>query len=339
MGPRAQTAIVLLVALGVAAGPARGDPTQVVRRQEHMATWVTVTVAVPETSQVRHAIDEAFAEIARLETVLSEWKPGTDIARINAQAGGKPARVGPDVFHVLRAAHRVSVDSGGAFDVTVGSLWGAWDFRWQTPRIPSAQELAERVARVDYRLVELDSDAQTVRLARKGMKLALGGIAKGYAIDRASAVLRGRGYPNHLIEAGGDVYASGRRGVLKWRVGIRDPRGDFLYGTIEVEDEAIATSGNYERFFIKDGTRYHHLLDPKSGRPARGLASATVRAPRCVLADAYATAVFVAGPRAGLALMQGREDLAAMVMRGGTYEVLGAGGLMARVQVNGPRAR
>ncbi len=330
---------MLLVALTLADAPAWGDFASVVRRQEHMATWVTITVTAPRTSEVLRAIDGAFGEIARVEAALSEWKPGTDVARINAQAGGQAVSVGPDVFDVLRVAQRVSVDSGGSFDVTIGALWGAWDFRWQDARIPTAAELAERVALINYRWVELDAQARTVRLAREGMKLALGGIAKGYAIDRASASLRGSGYRDHLIEAGGDVYASGRNGKERWRVGIRDPRGDNLYGSIEIEDEALATSGNYERFFIRDGKRYHHLLDPGTGLPARGLASVTVRASSCMLADAYATAVFVAGPRKGLALAQAREDLAAMITLDGTFEVRGAATLLERVRTTDPRAR
>jgi len=339
MGSRASTFLILLVVLGVAATPAQGDPTRVVRRQEHMATWISITVPEPETPHVLRAIDDAFAEVARLEAVLSEWKPRTDIARVNAQAGGEAVKVGPEVFEVLRAAHQVSVNSGGAFDVTIGALWGAWDFRWQNPRVPGARELADLVARIDYRRLELRPDAQTVRLPRDGMKLALGGIAKGYVIDRASAVLHRHGYRSHLVEAGGDVYAAGRNGARRWRVGIRDPRGENLYGTIDIEDEAIATSGHYERFFVKEGTRYHHLLDPKTGRPARGLASATVRASSCMLADAYSTAVFVAGARRGLAMVQAQKGLSAIVFLEGSYAVRDAAGLAARVEVVVPRSQ
>ncbi|MEM6532506.1 MAG: FAD:protein FMN transferase [Myxococcota bacterium] len=280
-----------------------------------MSTLVTIKVVDRDEVAARKAIRAAFAEIGRVTTLVNEWKPGTQLSTVNANAGGKPVRVDAEVISLLRTARRISEQSNGAFDVSVGALWGAWDFSWKEPRIPSEAELARRLRRIDYRKVEIDSDAGTVRLAEAEMLLSLGGIAKGYAVDRASAVLRNLGFSDHLVSAGGDLYASGRKPDGRWVAGIRHPRKDETYATIELENEGVATSGDYERFFIRDGIRYHHILNPVSGQPARRASSSTVVAPSAALADAYATATFVAGTTDGLELARAIDGIEALIFR------------------------
>lgn len=295
---------VLLALLGACRSSSGEGSTApvVVRRQQHMSTEVTISVAAPESLEVLRAIEAAFAEVARLTGVLSEWHPESETSAVNHQAGAGPVQVSADTLAVLAAASDVSQASDGAFDATCGALVGLWDFRSPNPKLPSAEQIAARLPLVDHRQVELDPGARTVRLKRQGMRLTLGGIAKGYIVDRASAVLRQRGFPNHLISAGGDMFAAGRRGARRWTIGIYHPRDRRVVSKLALENQGAATSGNYERFVIIDGVRYHHILDPRTGRPVRGLSSVTVVADSAMLADAYATAVFVLGRDEGLAL-------------------------------------
>jgi thiamine biosynthesis lipoprotein len=307
-------------------------PATTTRQRYLMSTFVTVTVAAAESKPVVAAIDAAFAEVGRLDLLLSEWKEGSQVAEVNRQAGTKAVAIGDELYGVIRAAHDLSRASNGAFDVTIGALWGAWDFEWRRPKVPTPAELRPRVAVIDYRKLELDDAKKTARLAEEGMKISLGGIAKGYIVDRASKVLRGRGFSNHLVVAGGDLYAAGRKGDRRWRIGVRHPGEKRIYGTIELENEAMATSGNYERFFIKGGVRYHHILDPKTGQPARGLASVTTVAPTCLLADGYSTALFVLGEKRGLALAERTQGVDALLFRDESFDVVTTGGLGDRVK-------
>jgi thiamine biosynthesis lipoprotein len=287
--------------------PASGDVT--VRQEKHMGTYVTITVAAPESKRVLEAIEAGFAEVKRLENVLSEWRPDSEISEVNRQAGKKAVKVGDELFRVFQMAREVSEKSGGAFDVTFAALGGLWNYKAKNPRVPEKQKIEKRASLVDYRQLVLDEKDRSVMLKRPGMRTGLGGIAKGYVVDRVSAVLRQKDCPNHLVIAGGDLYAAGTRGDRKWRIGIRNPKNRGLYAAVEVRDEGVATSGNYEKFFYQDGVRYHHILDPQTGWPARGTASVTVIAKTAAAADAWATALFVLGPEKALklAIKQGLE--------------------------------
>jgi thiamine biosynthesis lipoprotein len=206
--------------------------------------------------------------------------------------------------------------TGGAFDITWAALWGLWDFRSPHPTVPDSAEAARRAALVDYRKVEIDDAAGTVRLAAPGMKIGLGGIAKGYALDLAARALRTSGVTDFLILGGGQVYAGGRKNGRPWTVGIRDPRGaatDY-FATVGVTDVSVSTSGDYESYFILNGIRYHHILDPRTGMPARGLRSATVISPDATLADALSTALIVMGPRPGMALVERLSNVEAVLV-------------------------
>jgi len=280
--------------------PAAGDVT--VRQEKHMGTYVTITVAGKESKEVLAAIDAGFAEVKRLENVLSEWRPESEISEVNRQAGKKAVKVGAELFHVFTMARQVSEKSGGAFDVTFAALGGLWDYKAKNPRVPDKREIEKRARLVDYRQLILNPADRSVMLKNPGMRTGLGGIAKGYVVDRVSAVLKQEGCPNHLVIAGGDLYAAGTRGDRKWRIGIRDPKNRGLYAAVEVENQGVATSGNYEKFFYQDGVRYHHILDPRTGWPARGTASVTVIAKTAAAADAWATALFVLGPEKALKL-------------------------------------
>jgi FAD:protein FMN transferase len=288
------------------------------RRQDQMTTYVSISVAAPESPAVLAAIDAAFTEVARLQDYLSEWKPESEIARVNSEAGKAPIVVSDELFHVVSRALEVSHATDGAFDITWAALWGVWDFKKM--QVPEPALVAARTRLIDYRQVELDAAKHTIRLKAAGMKLGLGGIAKGYAVDRASAVLSRRGFNNNLVIAGGDLYASGRRLSRKWNIGVRAPDGKGMVATLETQDEGIATSGNYEKFFIRDGVRYHHIIDPKTGYPTKGTSSVTVIAKDATTADAWATALFVLGQRQGIERAQNRGDLEALIFDDQKFE-------------------
>ena len=273
-------------------------PTYRTFRAEAMAT--TFVVELPDQPGAAEAAEEVFAIFRRIDAEMSEWKPTSPLSAVNRQAGGAAAPVPAELRALLHRGVEIGELTGGAFDVTWAALWGLWDFKAAEPRVPEAAEIARRVALIDYRQVEIDDAAGTVRLPRAGMKIGLGGIAKGYALERAAAVLDARGVGSYLLLAGGQVFARGRKGDRPWRVGIRDPRGgpDDSFASLDLTDASASTSGDYESYFMLDGVRYHHILDPRTGMPARGLESATVIAADPTLADALSTALMVLGPRA-----------------------------------------
>ena len=213
--------------------------------------------------------------------------------------------VPPNVFALVQRGIEIGELSQGTFDISWAAMWGVWDFRTPAPP-PDAALLASRVALVDYTTVVLDKEKSSVFLPKSGMKLGVGGIAKGYALNLGAAALRQSGVSDFTISAGGQVHAGGQKDNRPWRVGIRDPRGDEsdYFAVIEVSDQSVSTSGDYERFFLYEGERYHHILDPRTGQPARGLRSATVISADATTADALSTAVMVLGKTEGLHLIQ-----------------------------------
>lgn len=277
-----------------------------------LGTVVQISVWTDAPNEARTAITAAWSEIARLEAIFSEWQPNSEVSRINRGAADQRMRLSLELHHVLRRALHIGVQSSGAFDVTWAALRGLWDFR--SARIPAAAQVEEATHRVG--LSGLSLDDRSVRFLRPGMQLGLGGIAKGYIVDRVSALLCARGLSDHIIDAGGDVFASGSKGDTPWRVGIQHPRTgeQTLMGVVTAHDGAVVTSGDYQRFFIVDQVRYHHILDPKTGRPARGVMSVTVIARSAMDADAMATAAFVLGPERGLRFLTAQPDVEGVIV-------------------------
>ncbi len=312
------------VSAGEEAPPVRRDGT-VYAETELMGTRVSMNVYVgPEASKGQaaaagQAIRAAFDEIDRLERILSEWMPDSALSRLNRAAAApmeQGVAVPRELVDVLLRARTISDATGGAFDVTFHGVGALWSFRpGATP--PPEDEIRERVKLVDYRGVEVDPAARTVRLARPGMKIGLGAIAKGYAVDRASQVLRQRGFGDHIVEAGGDTYVSGTKGGRTWMVGVQDPNGQGPVGVLPVQDRAVVTSGDYQRFFEYRGKRYAHIIDPRTGWPvAREDAprSVTVVASNATDADAFCTAVAVMGTREGLAFVERTPEIDAVIL-------------------------
>lgn len=298
------------------------------RSRASMGAEAHLTAWTDDDTRAVAAFDEVFAELERLESLMSIWRPGSDIVRLNAAAGREAVAVSGDTLEALRAARDVGDLTGGAFDVTFGALSDLWKFDHdQDDRIPSPGRVRERLPLIDYRALTLDAQARTASLARAGMRAHLGGIGKGYAVDRAVAILRSRGIRDFMIQFGGDLFVSGRRGDRPWHLAIRDPRGpaDRPFAAIELSDASFSTSGDYERFFLQNGRRYHHILDPRTGEPARGCRSVTIIADNATMADALSTGVFVMGPDAGMALIERLPKVEGVIVTDGNQVLISSG--------------
>ncbi len=278
----------------------------VVRTRPVMGTFVTIQVAGSSRPELESACEEAFREVERLEALAHPGREGSVVRQINEAAGKHPVAVPGEVFQLLSLARSVSERSGGAFDITVAAVSRLWDFRDPGGPLPGGEALARALPLVDWRSLVLDEANRTAFLRRDRMEIGLGAVAKGFAADAAVAVLRRHDISGALVDAGGDMALAGSKNGSPWTVGIqhpRKPRGE-LVARLEIrEDLAVVTSGDYERGFVREGIRYHHILDPRTGEPARLCQSVTVAGPSCGLADALATAVFVLGPEQGLAML------------------------------------
>ena len=315
-------------------GAAGGKP--LAYRELLMDTGVDLQIyssGAREGEQVKKAL---FDEMKRLERLLSYRDSESEVAKINRAAGKKPVAVSPETVEVIREALAYGEISGGAFDPTIAPLLELWGFQEGDYRVPGPEELREAAGAVDYRLVE--AEETSVRLARPGMALDLGGIAKGYIVDRGLDLLKRRGISHALINAGGDVGILGPKADgSPWRVGVKHPRNETLLAVIPWDRRgAIVTSGDYERFFEKDGVRYHHILDSQTGAPAHALTSVTVVAPTAVQADALSTAIFVLGPERGLALVEELPGVEALLVDP-QFALLISSGLRGLVELPGEK--
>ncbi len=271
-----------------------------------MDTLVEIRFQASGSRKAERIKDEVFAEIDRLERLLSRSLEGSDVYRINKMAGLEPVAVSPETFYVTEQALSFAVLTGGAFDPTIAPVTDLWGFfSGQDYRVPGEDEIERVLNYVDYEKVELDPRAGTVYLTQEDMGLELGGIAKGYIVDRALAVFIEEGIEHAYVNAGDIGLLGTRPDGLPWRIGIRHPRDkSLIIAVLSLADRGIDTSGDYERAFEKDGIKYHHILDPATGLPASGLASVTVIAETTLEADVLSTAAFVLGPGRGMALVE-----------------------------------
>jgi thiamine biosynthesis lipoprotein len=268
-----------------------------------MDTTITITAYGPKAKK---AVSAAFAEMRRVADLMNANDPASEVAYINQNAGIKPVKVSPETFELLKLSLHYSQLSVGAFDVTVRPLVELWGIGKKDNYVPSKEEIQQALKLVDYRKLVLNDQEQSVFLPVKGMGIDLGGAAKGYAADRARAVLQEYGVNSALVDAGGNIWTVGvRPDGEKWRIGIRHPRpemGSKILAVLPAQDLTLVTSGDYERYFVKDDVRYHHIFDPRTGWPAQGVISATIVGTNGAEADILSTTVFVLGPKKGLAL-------------------------------------
>ena len=276
-----------------------------------MGTNVSVWFWTDREADAAKAAEAMFKEMKRLDLEMTTWKrdgvPEGDIAKINDGAGDKPVAVSDETIAVIERALDVSKRSAGIFDITVQAFHGLWKFDEDMDgSLPDPAEVKKRLALIGWKDVVLDKKKKTVFLRRKGMAITLGGIAKGYAVDKCVDLLKTRGFTDFMVQAGGDMYVAGSKGADPWVVGIRDPRGpkDSMFATSPIRDHSFSTSGDYERGFVKDNIRYHHILDPRTGQPARASRSVTIRAKDAFTADAWSKVMFIYGWEKGLQLIK-----------------------------------
>jgi thiamine biosynthesis lipoprotein len=278
-----------------------------------MGTEVSVHFWHEDEEEATAIVEDTFAEVTRIEGLMSTYIEGSEISEINAGAADAPVHAGDELIQLILRSLDISMLTRGAFDITYDSVGQYYDFRER--QHPDAATIEEELKRIDFRLVEVDRLEGTVRFLAPGVRINLGGIAKGYTVERAVSLLRSRGIRHGIVTAGGDSRLLGDRLGQPFMVGIRDPRQDEeIVLTIPLEDEAVSTSGDYERYFEEDGKRYHHIIEPTTGLPASGVRSATIVGPDAVLTDALSTSVFVLGVDQGLTLISTLPDYEGVVI-------------------------
>ncbi|WP_394844980.1 FAD:protein FMN transferase [Pendulispora brunnea] len=286
----------------------------------HLA-YAAYTTQKVDADATRRAFDAATKEIQRLESLMTTWRPDSDLSRVNAAAGQKSesaVQVDPETFAVVKEAVHTSEISEGTFDITFESLHGLWKFDEDLdPHPPTDAQIKAKLPLVNYRHVHLDDRARTIALDTKGVRISLGGIAKGYAVDRAAKVLEDAGLTSFYVQAGGDLYARGLKpDGSEWSAGVRDPRGPSgsYFALLPLSDHAFSTAGDYERAYLIGNKRYHHIIDPRTGRPATACRSVTIWAKTAFLADSIDDAVFILGPEKGMKLVESLDGVGAVII-------------------------
>lgn len=302
--------------------PASFVPRRISLEEKAMGTHVTLaTFTTPDlgAAPIEIALQKALAEIRRLESMMTTWRPDSELSLVNAAAGKDAVAVSPETLEVVEKALWIADRSEGVFDVTFEAMHGIWRFdEDRVDQVPSKEAIDKARKLIDWRSLQLDPKKGTLKLAKPGMRMSLGGIAKGYAVDVAARSLRASGIPSFFVQAGGDLYVSGKKpDGSPYRVGVRDPRGqspsDF-FARIDVTDHAFSTAGDYERSFVQGDKRYHHIIDPRTGYPATASRSVTIWAKDALTADAIDDAVFILGPTKGLAIVESIEDCGAVIV-------------------------
>ena len=287
-------------------------------RIDLMGTSVSVELWHENAAVGQRLVSEVIAEYRRIDALMSTYKESSEISRINARAAAAPLQIGTELFDLINRSLEISRRSNGAFDISYESVGYLYDFR--AGQQPGSDQLVQALPGIDFSAIELDVQHSSIAFARPGMRINLGGIAKGYAVERAAQWLRSRGVAHAVLNAGGDTRVVGDRRGQPWIVGIRHPRSqEEVITRMPLIDEAISTSGDYERFFEDNGELVHHIINPGTGRPTDELMSVTVIGPDAVLTDALSTTVFVLGMEPGLELIESYVGYEAIVVdRNGT---------------------
>lgn len=278
-----------------------------------MGTQVSVELWSDDPVVGLDAIDVVFAEVERLDLMMNPWNTASELARINREAGSSPVITTPEIVEVIDRALFYSRMSDGAFDISFASVGQYYGYR--EGKSPDASQIAQSKQDIDFRAIRLNVEARSISFDNPGLQIDLGGIAKGYAVDRAINILRRAGITSAVVAAGGDTRILGDLGDRPRTIGIRHPRKkDEFVVMIPLENTAISTSGDYERFFIKDGVRFHHILDPDTGRSSKGAQSVSVLSPAGIDSDALSTTTFVLGLKRGLALINSLPGVDAIII-------------------------
>jgi thiamine biosynthesis lipoprotein len=281
-----------------------------------LGTEVNISIVAPSISKASQVFESAFSEIERIEDLMSPVREGSEIVKINKNAAYNPVEVSDEVYMLLKQSYKISEETGGAFDITFGALGKLWNYKRKPFVLPEKKLLWRAMSLVDYKYLQFVDEDNAVFLSRKGVTVGLGAIAKGYAVKKAVEVIKENGIRSGLVEAGGDVQVFGSRFGKAWRAGLQHPRrsGEVLLSIDLISEDSATTSGDYERFAFYKGQRYHHLLDPKTGYPAKTFSSVTVICKNPVLADAYSTALFVMGRAKAVEFLKTKKDVYAIMI-------------------------
>jgi len=316
-------AALLLAALPL--GAAAGEARRSVSYSTHtMGTYANLILVTADSAAMVPVVDRAFAAFQRVDSLMSNWTTTSEVARVNRVAANRPTPLEPEVAEVVKTSLEVWRKSEGAFDITVEPLVRAWGFLGGPRRVPSAEEARAASRRVGAQWLHYDDARRTLRFERPGMKIDLGGIAKGYAVECAAETLKAHGVTDALVNVSGNMEAIGSPvGSDHWRIGIRDPRDRMPYfARLDLyANQGISTSAKYEQFVAQDGKTYGHIMDPRTGRPAEGLISVTVVAPNGYVSDAWDTPLFVLGPAAARRKALELPDIAVVLVQPGTAGV------------------
>jgi thiamine biosynthesis lipoprotein len=281
--------------------------------QSKMGTRVEVQLWSEDTTAGEPLLGAAMAEFDRIEAAMSTYRPESAISRVNTRAAEAPVSVSPELFALVDRALQLSMTTSGAFDITYDSVGQLYDYRAGVR--PADADIEARLPVVDYRHIELDRTALAIRFSRPGVRINLGGIAKGHAVESVIGLLRESGVQHALASAGGDTRLLGDRRGKPWIVGIRDPDDEAgIVTRVALDDEAVSTSGDYERFFDEGEIRYHHIINPDTGRSATAIRSVTVIGPDATMTDGLSTSVFVLGVDKGLALIESLPDYETIII-------------------------
>lgn len=282
-----------------------------------MGTFARVLIVASDKKTAEKSLEAAWAVFDRVETLMSDYDPDSQISEVNRRAFAEPVAVDPDVFEVISAAVEYSKLSGGAFDITVGPVVQLWRNARNTGVAPTPEQIADARAKVGFRNLQLDPDKKTVRFAVEGMQLDVGGIAKGFAVDKAVEAMRQAQALGAMVDIGGNLFCFGRPlgGKPHWYIGLQDPAvDDNILMRLKLDDCAVATSGDYRRYVVLEGQKHSHIIDPATGDSAAELSSVSIFAPTAMQADALATAVSVLGCEKGMELLEAIDKVEAILV-------------------------
>jgi thiamine biosynthesis lipoprotein len=280
-----------------------------------MGTRITVELWADDRAKADQAIDAVLDEMRHIDESMSTYKPTSEVSLVNAGAAAGPMPITKELFDLLTTAKEYSVLTEGAFDITYASVGYLYDFRKHVR--PDESQIDAALPAIDYHHLLLDPKKQTVQFSQKGVRIDLGGIAKGYSVDCGIDVLKARGFTRAYVSAGGDSRIIGDRFGKPWLVGIRDPTkgpGEVIT-RIPLVDAAISTSGDYERYFEEDGVRYHHIIDPRTGHSASKVRSATIIGPSAIRTDGLSKTAFVLGPDKAMEIYNRVDDIDAIIVK------------------------
>ena len=275
-----------------------------------------MTVVAKDTIQGNIYIDIAVAEVKRIENLISDWIPTTQISQVSKNSGIQPVKVDKEVYDLVERAIKVSQLTSGAFDISYASMDKIWKFDGSMKAMPTPEAIKQSVARIGYQKIVLDAKAQTIYLKEKGMKLGLGGIGQGYIADKIKDLLLSKGCTSGIVNVSADINAWGYQTTGKpWTVAIVNPMNkNKVFATFPLENSSVETSGSYEKFVVFDGKRYSHIIDPRTGYPAQGVVSVSVFAKQTEIADALATGIFVLGVDVGLNLVNQLKGIGCIIV-------------------------